>query len=111
MQVLNGKLSGYCCVPVAKSKRDHEEDDGHGAMRHHARAHTVARAERPCAQGEVAVSVTAKDYEKRIADLMRNGGDDDDDDRKGPGRTSGGADRANPFPFAGAMGLLAAAGM
>lgn len=113
MRVNNGKLSGHCCVPVGKSKRDND------AMRHHARAHIagVARDERSsCPQGQVAVSVTARDYEKRIADLMRDGGDDDDEgDRRGagagPGHTSGGGDRANPFPLAGAMGLLAAAGM
>ncbi|WEW56358.1 hypothetical protein PRK78_001801 [Emydomyces testavorans] len=109
MQVINGNLAGRCCVPVKNNKRDN--NDRAAAMHLHARSHVVARDDgiESCPQGQVAVPVAAPDYDKQIADLMGKG--------KGKGGggggnpVSGGVDKGNPLALAGAMGILAAAGM
>ncbi|EEP79255.1 predicted protein [Uncinocarpus reesii 1704] len=106
MRSSNGVLSGYCCVPVQRSKRDNGSPDNRIAIPPpHARSRVVARdGQGPCSEGEVAVPVNVDDFDKRIDGLMGRKG-------AGNGQTSAGANKGNPVAFAGALGMLAAAGV
>ncbi|EAS30803.3 uncharacterized protein CIMG_13038 [Coccidioides immitis RS] len=107
MQVTNGKLSGHCCVPVGGSKRDNN-DRGEGNIGSNVHITVKDDGGRPCPRGQVAVPVTAEDYDQRIVDLR---GQRWKQFEQGGAHNSMGACKARPVAFSGVMGLLVAAGM